>query len=53
MSGTPDAIVEQLEPYRQAGLDYAVCIFSADGLDTMLHQMQMFAEQVMPHFAGA
>ncbi len=53
MSGTPDAIVEQLEPYRQAGLDYAVCIFSADSLDNMLHQMQMFAEQVMPHFAGA
>ena len=53
MSGTPDAIIEQLEPYRQAGLDYVVCGFSADSVDNMLHQMQMFAEQVMPHFADA
>ncbi len=53
MSGTPDAIVEQLEPYHQAGLDYVVCFFSADSVDNMLHQMQMFAEQVMPQFAGA
>ena len=53
MSGTPDAIVEQLEPYRQAGLDYVVCGFSADSVDNMLHQMQMFAEQVMPHFVDA
>ena len=53
ISGTPDAIVEQLEPYRQAGLDYVVCGFSADSVDNMLHQMQLFAEQVMPHFADA
>ena len=53
MSGTPDAIVEQLEPYRQVGLDYVVCIFSADSVDNMLHQMQVFAEQVMPHFVDA
>ena len=52
MSGTPDAIVEQLGPYRQAGLDYVVCIFSADSVDNILHQMQVFAEQVMPQFAG-
>ncbi len=53
IGGTPDAIVEQLEPYRQAGLDYVVCIFSADSVDNMLHQMQVFAEQVIPHFAAA
>ena len=53
ISGTPDVIVEQLEPYRQAGLDYVVCGFSAASVDNMLHQMQMFAEQVMPHFVGA
>jgi len=52
MSGTPNAIVEQLEPYRQAGLDYVLCGFSADSVDNMLHQMQVFAEQVMPQFAG-
>ena len=53
MSGTPDAIVEQLEPYRQAGCEYVVCIFLADSMDNMLHQMQLFAEQVMPQFADA
>jgi probable F420-dependent oxidoreductase len=53
MSGTPDSIVEQLEPYRQAGLEYVLCVFSTDSVENMLHQMQVFAEQVMPHFADA
>ena len=39
--------------YREAGLEYVVCGLSADGVDTMLHQMQVFTEQVMPQFAGA
>ena len=53
MSGTPNAIVEQLEPYRQAGLEYLVCAFAADSVDNMVHQMRVFAEQVMPQFVGA
>lgn len=53
MSGTPDAIIEQLEPYRQAGLEYVVCGFSASSVNNMLHQMEVFAEQVIPHFADA
>jgi probable F420-dependent oxidoreductase len=51
--GTPEMIVEQLTPYRQAGLEYVLCGFAADSVDNMLHQMQVFAEQVMPHFADA
>jgi alkanesulfonate monooxygenase SsuD/methylene tetrahydromethanopterin reductase-like flavin-dependent oxidoreductase (luciferase family) len=51
-TGTPETIVERLEAYRQAGLEYVVCVF-AGGVDTMVQQMQVFAEQVMPHFVGA
>jgi hypothetical protein len=39
--------------YCQAGLEFVVCGLSADVVDNMLHQMQVFTEQVMPQFAGA
>jgi probable F420-dependent oxidoreductase len=53
IAGTPETIVDQLEDYRQAGLEYAVCAFAGERVDTMVHQMQVFAEQVMPPFVGA
>ncbi len=52
-AGTPETIVERLEPYRQAGLEYVVCVFAGEQVDNMVHQMQVFAEQVMPQFADA
>jgi probable F420-dependent oxidoreductase len=51
-TGTPETIVERLEAYRQAGLEYVICVF-AGGVDTMMQQMQVFAEQVMPQFVDA
>ena len=53
IAGTPETIVERLEAYRQAGLEYVVCAFAGERVDTMVHQMQLFAEQVMPQFVGA
>ncbi len=53
IAGTPETIVERLETYRQAGLEYAVCAFAGERVDTMVHQMQIFAEQVMPQFVSA
>ena len=53
IAGTPETIVERLEAYRQAGLEYVVCAFAAERVDNMVHQMQVFAEQVMPQFVGA
>ena len=53
IAGTPETIVERLETYRQAGLEYVVCAFAAERVDNMVHQMQVFAEQVMPQFVGA
>ncbi len=42
-----------LDGYRQAGLEYAICAFEAEGLDDLLRQMRLFAEQVAPRFADA
>lgn len=52
-SGIPAAIARNLEEYRQAGLDYALCAFESEDLDDLLRQMRIFAEQVAPQFADA
>jgi len=52
-AGSPDAVAQHLHEYRRAGLDYALCMFESEGLDDLLRQMRIFAEQVAPQFAGA
>lgn len=49
--GSPDAIAQTLEQYRQAGLEYFICCFDADGMDDLLRQMRTFAEQIAPQLA--
>ena len=44
-------MAEHLERYRQAGLEYALCLFESEDLDDLLRQMRIFAEQVAPRFA--
>jgi alkanesulfonate monooxygenase SsuD/methylene tetrahydromethanopterin reductase-like flavin-dependent oxidoreductase (luciferase family) len=53
IAGTPETMVDRLETYRQAGLEYVVCAFAGERVDIMVHQMQVFAEQVMPQFVDA
>lgn len=50
-AGSADAIAQQLEAYRQAGLEYALCGFESEDLDDLLRQLRVFAEQVAPRFA--
>jgi alkanesulfonate monooxygenase SsuD/methylene tetrahydromethanopterin reductase-like flavin-dependent oxidoreductase (luciferase family) len=52
-AGSPDAVVEHLERYREAGLEYALCLFESEDLDDLLREMRVFAEQVIPQFANA
>ena len=52
-TGSPDAIAQHLEEYRQAGLDYALCLFESEDLDDLLRQMRLFADQVAPQFVEA
>jgi probable F420-dependent oxidoreductase len=49
IAGSPDYIVEMLTGYQQAGMDYLVCAFEAQTVETLQQQMQLFAERVMPH----
>ena len=51
-AGSPDAVVEHLEGYRRAGLEYAICAFASEDLDDLLRQMRLFAERVAPRFAA-
>jgi probable F420-dependent oxidoreductase len=52
-AGSPDAVAELLDQYRQAGLEYALCLFESEDLDDLLRQMRLFAEQVAPQFADS
>jgi len=52
IEGTPDAIARTLDQYQQAGLEYLICGFKADGVDDLLRQMRVFAEQIAPQFVG-
>lgn len=49
--GTPEEITAALDAYYQSGLEYLICLFEADELSDLLHQMQLFAETVAPHLS--
>lgn len=52
-AGSPEDVGEHLEQYRQAGLEYALCLFESEDLDDLLRQQRIFAEQVAPRFVEA
>jgi hypothetical protein len=53
LAGSVDAVTVELDRYRQAGLDYLICDFVADGVDDLLRQMRVMAEQIMPALASS
>jgi len=53
IAGSADDVGEHLEGYRQAGLEYALCLFVSEDLDDLLRQQRIFAEQVAPRFVEA
>jgi hypothetical protein len=56
LTGTPDDIIAQLKAVeaRYPGLDRVTCSMSIGvPLNLALEQLQRFAEEVMPAFAGA
>lgn len=48
--GTPDDIMEWLETFAEAGIDYFICRFGS--LD-QFGQVERFAEEIFPEFAAA
>jgi hypothetical protein len=46
-------VAQNLNEYRRAGLEYALCVFECEDLDDLLRQMRVFAEQVAPRFGDA
>jgi probable F420-dependent oxidoreductase len=50
IAGSPETIAQVLNEYRQAGLEYLICLFEANTVEDLLHQMQVFAEQIAPQF---
>jgi alkanesulfonate monooxygenase SsuD/methylene tetrahydromethanopterin reductase-like flavin-dependent oxidoreductase (luciferase family) len=53
--GTPDECTAKLAKYRDAGVTNILCAFGAGALDTATtrESMTLFAQQVLPAFAGA
>jgi hypothetical protein len=41
-------VTAALQAYQQAGLEYLICDFVAEGVDDLLRQMRLMAEQVAP-----
>jgi hypothetical protein len=48
--GSPDAIIERALALKAAGVTHLLGLyFAANHVQELLDQMQMFAEEVMPH----
>ena len=53
IAGDTQAVANRIEQYRQAGLAYLVCGFTAENVDEFLRQMRLFAEEIAPLFGAA
>jgi probable F420-dependent oxidoreductase len=53
IAGSPDVITQYLDQFRQVGLEVALCAFESEGVDDLLRQMRIFAEEIAPHFVEA
>jgi probable F420-dependent oxidoreductase len=51
LGGSPQAFVDTINQYREAGLDHFVCSFAHSDLSQVLEQLDVFASTVMPAFA--
>ena len=51
--GTPEDCVAKIEELRSQGIEYFGCNFAYGGMDhdKVIRSMQLFAEEVMPHFS--
>jgi F420-dependent oxidoreductase-like protein len=50
MAGTPDQLVEQLRPWQEAGMEYAIIYFGEAAYDSS--GLELFAKEVIPALAG-
>jgi len=48
VAGSVATVTAALQAYRQAGLEYLICDFVAEGVDDLLRQMRLMVEQVAP-----
>jgi hypothetical protein len=53
INGSPAEVAASFEQFRQAGLEYAICLFESEDLDDYLRQIQVFAEEIAPQFDRA
>jgi probable F420-dependent oxidoreductase len=51
IQGDVDAVTRVVDDYRQAGLEYLICDFVASGVDDLLRQMELMAQQIVPRLA--
>jgi alkanesulfonate monooxygenase SsuD/methylene tetrahydromethanopterin reductase-like flavin-dependent oxidoreductase (luciferase family) len=49
MKGTPEQLIEQFEPWRGVGMDYAIIYFPDAAYDTA--GLDLFASEVIPALA--
>jgi len=52
LSGSAEQMVEQIQTYRQAGVNYIVLSFQAESQPAREKAMRRFAAEVMPRLAG-
>src|SRR5207247_3565116 len=48
VAGSVDKVTAVRAVYRHAGLEYLICEFVADGVDDLVRQMRLMAEQIAP-----
>ena len=50
--GGSDELTQLLGQYQAAGLEYLICDFMVDGVDDMVWQLEIMAQQIMPQLSG-
>jgi len=51
LGGTREAVVEEIEKLRQAGVEHLICYFGNKPYDFVASQAKLFAQEVIPSFA--
>ena len=50
IGGTQEAVVREIERFRNAGLDHLVCYFGNEPYDRIISQATLFAKEIIPSF---
>lgn len=52
IGGAREAVIKEIEAFKEAGLDYLVCYFGNEPYDKIASQATLFAKEIIPSFSS-